>query len=101
MKEVHMASPGLAAPSATTPPDPRIAIQYGILVQKAEAVPPAETVYNPGDVINVAYGLKRITRSTTRCLPRLIRIPGCRVWPSAEEPAEQRPDDPDGTEDVF
>ena len=70
-----MASPGLAAPSATTPPDPTIAVQYGILLQKAEAVPPAETVYNPGDVINVAYGLKRITRSTTRGLARLIRIP--------------------------
>lgn len=50
-----MASPVLATPS-TPPPDPTIAIQYGILVQKAEAVPPAETVYNPGDVINVAYG---------------------------------------------
>ena len=70
-----MASPVLATPSATTPPDPTIAVQYGILVQKAEAVPPAETVYNPGDVINVAYGLKRITRSTPRGLARLIRIP--------------------------
>ena len=50
-----MASPVLATPS-TPPPDPTIAIQYGILVQKAEAVPPAETVYNPGDIINVAYG---------------------------------------------
>ena len=96
-----MASPALATPSATTPPDPTIAVQYGILVQKAEAVPPDETVYNPGDVINVAYGLKRITRSTTRGLTRLIRIPRMRVWPSAEEPAEQRPGDPDGTEDVF
>jgi len=37
------------------PPDPAIAIQYGILVQKAEAVPPAQTVYNPGDMIHVTY----------------------------------------------
>jgi lipase (class 3) len=36
-------------------PDPSTAIQYGILVQKAEAVPPAQTVYSPGDAINVAY----------------------------------------------
>jgi hypothetical protein len=50
-----MATPVLATPS-TPPPDPTIAIQYGLLVQKAEAVPPGETVYNPGDVINVAYG---------------------------------------------
>jgi hypothetical protein len=37
------------------PFNPTIAIQYGMLVQKAEAVPPDQTVYNPGDVINVAY----------------------------------------------
>ncbi|MGD1095618.1 MAG: lipase family protein [Bryobacteraceae bacterium] len=40
----------------TPPPDPATAIQYGILVQKAEAVPTNQTVYNPGDVINVTYG---------------------------------------------
>jgi Lipase (class 3) len=37
------------------PFDPTIAIQYGILVQKAEAVPPDQTVYKAGDTINVAY----------------------------------------------
>jgi len=42
-------------PVAVPQPDPKIAIQFGILVEKAEAVPPAQTVYNPGDVINVAY----------------------------------------------
>jgi hypothetical protein len=36
-------------------PDPKKAIHYGMLVQKAEAVPPDQTVYNPGAVINVAY----------------------------------------------
>jgi len=35
--------------------DPRTAIQYGMLVLKAEAVPPDQTVYNPGDTINVVY----------------------------------------------
>jgi len=44
-------------PSGAVQPqaDPSTAIQYGILVQKAEAVPPAQTVYSPGDAINVAY----------------------------------------------
>ena len=31
------------------------AIQNGLLVKLAEAVPPGQTVYNPGDVINIAY----------------------------------------------
>lgn len=31
------------------------AIQYGLLVKLAEAVPPNQTVYNPGDAINVKY----------------------------------------------
>ena len=35
--------------------DPTIAIQYGILVEKAEAIPPDQIVYKAGDVINVAY----------------------------------------------
>jgi pimeloyl-ACP methyl ester carboxylesterase len=35
--------------------DPKVAIQYAMLVQKAEAVPPGQTVYNPGDTINVLY----------------------------------------------
>jgi pimeloyl-ACP methyl ester carboxylesterase len=37
------------------PFDPSTAIQYAILVQKAEAVPPGQTVYHPGDTINVSY----------------------------------------------
>jgi hypothetical protein len=40
---------------AAKPFAPATAIQYGILVQKAEAVPPGQTVYHPGDAINVAY----------------------------------------------
>jgi pimeloyl-ACP methyl ester carboxylesterase len=50
-----MGSPSAAVPQAEPQFDPITAIQYGILVQKAEAVPPPETLYNPGDVINVAY----------------------------------------------
>jgi len=44
-------------PAAATPPppNPRVAIQYAMLVLKAEAVLPGETVYKPGDVINIAY----------------------------------------------
>jgi len=42
-------------PASSIVVDPKTAIQYGMLVQKAEAVPPDQTVYNPGDVINVAY----------------------------------------------
>ncbi len=34
---------------------PKVAIQYAMLVQKAEDVPPGQTVYNPGDAINVLY----------------------------------------------
>jgi len=45
----------MANPTAAAPPDPSTAIQYGILVEKAEAVPTGQTVYNPGDVINVTY----------------------------------------------
>ena len=37
------------------PFDPSTAIQYALLVQKAYAVPPAQTVYHPGDTINVSY----------------------------------------------
>jgi hypothetical protein len=37
--------------------DPKIAIQFGLLVQKAAAVPPDQTVYNPNDVINITYGV--------------------------------------------
>jgi hypothetical protein len=37
------------------PVDPKIAIQYAMLVKKAEEVPPDKTVYNPGDVITVTY----------------------------------------------
>jgi hypothetical protein len=43
------------APLAQKPVDLTLAIQYGILVEKAEAVPPAQTAFNPGDVINVVY----------------------------------------------
>jgi hypothetical protein len=45
----------LEAVPPAKPFDPKIAVQYGILVQKAEAVPPAQTVYHPGDKINVSY----------------------------------------------
>jgi pimeloyl-ACP methyl ester carboxylesterase len=40
----------------TPPPDPAIAIQYGMLVENAEAVPNNQTTYNPGAMINIAYG---------------------------------------------
>jgi hypothetical protein len=48
-----MGNPAVVAP----PPDPAIAIQYGILVEKAEAVPNNQTTYNPGDVMDVTYGV--------------------------------------------
>ena len=31
------------------------AVQYSLLVKLAEAVPPGQTVYKPGDVINITY----------------------------------------------
>lgn len=43
---------------AQIPPKPgdfTLAIQYGILVEKAEAVSPAQTAFNPGDPITVVY----------------------------------------------
>jgi len=49
-----MANPSLAVPVKS--PDPSLAIQYALLVADAEAVPPNQVVYNPGAVINVAYG---------------------------------------------
>jgi Lipase (class 3) len=50
-----MGIPLAEVPSAKTP-DLNVAIEYGILVKDAEAVPPPQTVYNPGAVINVTYG---------------------------------------------
>jgi Lipase (class 3) len=50
-----MASSVVPAAAEKPQPDPKKAIQYGMLVQKAEAVPPDQTVYNPGAVINVTY----------------------------------------------
>ncbi|MGA7180664.1 MAG: lipase family protein [Thiobacillaceae bacterium] len=41
-------------------PDLNLAIQYAYLVKIAEAVPPNQTVYSPGDVINVTYGVINI-----------------------------------------
>lgn len=41
-------------------PDLNLAIQYAYLVKVAEAVPPNQTGYNPGDVINVTYGVINI-----------------------------------------
>jgi Lipase (class 3) len=49
-----MATPSIA-PTVQKPFDFTLAIQYGILVQKAEAVPPDQTAFNPGDVISVVY----------------------------------------------
>ena len=49
-----MGSP-TAPVSPARPLNPTVAIQYAILVQKAEAVPPAQTVYKSGDTINVTY----------------------------------------------
>lgn len=46
---------GPTAVPVTKSPDLTTAIQYGILVKKAEAIPPAETVYSPGNIINVSY----------------------------------------------
>src|ERR1035438_9297133 len=51
-----MASLSVAVPQSKPQFEPTIAIQYGLLVKLAEAVPPAQTVYNPGSVINAAYG---------------------------------------------
>ena len=45
--------PELPAPIAK--PDLNEAIKYALLVKAAEDVPPNQTVYHPGDVINVAY----------------------------------------------
>jgi hypothetical protein len=43
------------APVTAKPVDLTLAIQYGILVEKAEAVSPDQTAFNPGDVISVMY----------------------------------------------
>src|SRR5579875_1074717 len=48
-----MAHPSLAVPPQS--PDPAAAIHYALLVKLAEAVPPDQIAYNPGDVLNVAY----------------------------------------------
>lgn len=45
--------PGTPTPSAA--PDMNVAIQYARLVSAAEAVPPDQTVYKPGDTITVSY----------------------------------------------
>ncbi len=44
----------LSAPIAQ--PDLKEAIKYALLVKSAEDVLPNETVYHPGDIINVTYG---------------------------------------------
>jgi hypothetical protein len=49
-----MGTPVVLLPQAK-PLDPHVAIQFGTLVQKAEAVPTNATVYKAGDVINVSY----------------------------------------------
>lgn len=46
--------PGMLTPPAQ--PDMNAAIQYACLVKQAEAVPPDQTVYKPGDAITVSYG---------------------------------------------
>jgi Lipase (class 3) len=43
----------LTAPSAQ--PDLNEAIKYAFLVKSAEDVPPNQTVYHPGDIINIAH----------------------------------------------
>ncbi|HLH39586.1 MAG TPA: lipase family protein [Bryobacteraceae bacterium] len=48
-----MANPSLAVPPKS--PDPAAAIHYALLVKLAEAVAPNQIVYNPGDVIHIAY----------------------------------------------
>jgi hypothetical protein len=53
-KELPMATTSIA-PIAQNPVDFALAIQYGILVEKAEAVSPGQTAFNPGDVIPVIY----------------------------------------------
>jgi hypothetical protein len=50
-----MASGVTSANPATLSTDPKILIQYALLVLKAESAPPAQTMYHPGDVIDVAY----------------------------------------------
>lgn len=42
-------------PARIAKPDLKEAIRYALLVKAAEAVPPDQTVYHPGDIINVNY----------------------------------------------
>jgi hypothetical protein len=51
-----MASPAVATALAQKPLDLNQAIEYGLLVQNAEAVPPDQTIYHAGDAININYG---------------------------------------------
>jgi hypothetical protein len=43
------------AVAPTVPPNLNLAVQYARLAKAAEEVPPNQTVYNPGDIINVTY----------------------------------------------
>jgi Lipase (class 3) len=43
------------AAAPTAPPNLNVAIQYARLARIAEEVPPDQTVYHPGDIINVTY----------------------------------------------
>jgi predicted lipase len=52
----------MASPASVTPPlNLNQAIQYGMLVQVAEAVPPTQTVYHAGDPIKITYGATNVT----------------------------------------
>src|ERR1700722_305429 len=44
----------MSSPSAP-PVNLNAAILYGLLVKLAEAVPPDQTVYRPGDIFNITY----------------------------------------------
>src|ERR1700741_4910921 len=50
-----MASGVTSANPAILSTDPKILIQYAMLVLKAESVPPAQTTYHAGDAIDIAY----------------------------------------------
>jgi len=56
-----MASPTITAVPARPQPDPAVAIQYGLLVKKAEDVQPDQTIYKPGDELLITYDAINLT----------------------------------------
>jgi hypothetical protein len=56
-----MASRTITSVPARPQPDPKVAIQYGLLVKKAEDVQPAQTIYKSGDEIVITYDAINLT----------------------------------------